>query len=568
MSANHTGAYPERFDKDAAIAATQSAALRGAALAFGKPPVKAKPLVNTYSGNNGALVAATKVGGARRLDNKASTSSLKADRPQDGQWSRHDRSVSRKSGNYTGLQQHILASGNGLLRPNVEQRRSTSFLAANLAVSRSPSVSPDVTGQRHLQKHSTGGGWEATTMSRRSASPWKSSTSSRSSDRPLDLTSIPPTTSLINMFEQNTTPSQSRPALLAAQKSVGSSAQRVPLVSALLPTPSLHPPKVQATTRISPIQHPPTSRPTSAVQPSIRQHAHSETRRPIPIGSRPQDIPTKNGRMEKSDIDDISSDDSFVSASDRMPSSRTPVHQQRRSDHYSSQYSDAAVDSLANAIVASSLATSRAASPSKNLRALGPPPPPSRRDPRGHHHLLHHNDKSRSGSPVKPTGLRTTMRKPKSEEEPDEGAKRRMKKAHLMKKHPNKHHEGDRKRWRDEITERERKRYEAVWASNRGLHLPPELESFVCNLVVRDIWSRSNLKDDVLEEVYSLVDRQGRGSLTKEEFVVGLWLVDQRLKGRKLPIRVSDSVWHSVGVLREIKLKPNKKQDKKSEKRK
>jgi hypothetical protein len=28
------------------------------------------------------------------------------------------------------------------------------------------------------------------------------------------------------------------------------------------------------------------------------------------------------------------------------------------------------------------------------------------------------------------------------------------------------------------------------------------LESSVCNLVVRDIWSRSNLKDDVLEEVY------------------------------------------------------------------
>jgi hypothetical protein len=45
-------------------------------------------------------------------------------------------------------------------------------------------------------------------------------------------------------------------------------------------------------------------------------------------------------------------------------------------------------------------------------------------------------------------------------------------------------------------------------------------------------------------------------------------LVDQRLKGRKLPIRVSDSVWHSVGVLREIKMKHDKKHDKKSAKRK
>jgi hypothetical protein len=141
------------------------------------------------------------------------------------------------------------------------------------------------------------------------------------------------------------------------------------------------------------------------------------------------------------------------------------------------------------------------------------------------------------------------MRKPKTEEEVDEGDKRRSKK-HIMKKHPNKHHEGDRKRWRDEITERERKRYEAVWASNKGLYTSssyPGSEYSVCNLVVRDIFSRSRLHADVLEEVYALIDKQQNGSLEKEEFVVGLWLIDQRLKGRKLPIRVSDHVWRSVG---------------------
>lgn len=124
-----------------------------------------------------------------------------------------------------------------------------------------------------------------------------------------------------------------------------------------------------------------------------------------------------------------------------------------------------------------------------------------------------------------------------------------------MKKHPNKHHEGARKRWRDIVTERERKRYEAVWASNRGLYLPSASgagngngnEGKVCNLVVRDVWSRSRLSKDVLEEVYALVDREESGDLGKEEFVVGLWLIDQRLKGRKLPIRVSESVWRSVG---------------------
>ena len=140
------------------------------------------------------------------------------------------------------------------------------------------------------------------------------------------------------------------------------------------------------------------------------------------------------------------------------------------------------------------------------------------------------------------------MRKERKEEE-DEGEARRRKKTHLMKKHPNKHHEGDRKRWRDEITERERKRYEAVWASNKGLYMSRGKETNVCSLVVRDIFSRSRLHTDVLEEVYTLVDRQKGGSLEKEEFVVGLWLVDQRLKGRKLPIKVSDSVWRSVRAL-------------------
>jgi hypothetical protein len=149
------------------------------------------------------------------------------------------------------------------------------------------------------------------------------------------------------------------------------------------------------------------------------------------------------------------------------------------------------------------------------------------------------------------------LRKTKSKEEVDEGEKRRTKKAHLMKKHPNKHHEGDRKRWRDQITERERKRYEAVWASNKGLHLSsiPGAENLVSNLVVKDIWSRSRLHHDVLEEVYALVDRNDNGMLDRESFVCGLWLIDQWLKGRKLPPRVSDSVWRSLGM-RGLKVRP------------
>jgi hypothetical protein len=178
--------------------------------------------------------------------------------------------------------------------------------------------------------------------------------------------------------------------------------------------------------------------------------------------------------------------------------------------------------------------------------------------------------------------MRTTMRKPPKQDEEEDANMARMGKRNLMKKHPNKHHEGDRKRWRDTVTERERKRYEAVWASNKGMYLtnaypapqqqplpvPKQLSGSsslshvrsddasygVLNIIVRDIWRRSRLGDDVLAEVWCLVDRSGRGWLSREEFVTGMWLVDQRLKGRKLPIRVGDSVWESIGGLEGVKV--------------
>lgn len=184
--------------------------------------------------------------------------------------------------------------------------------------------------------------------------------------------------------------------------------------------------------------------------------------------------------------------------------------------------------------------------------------------------------------------MRTTMRKaPRSSDDEDETMVKRGRK-NLMKKHPNKHHEGDRKRWRDVVSDRERKRYEGLWASNKGLFTSdstvpdgllggassssqnnlstasigrrapvnsPSPEDCVSGLVVRDIWSRSRLPDDVLSDIWELVNRTGTGTLSKDEFVVGIWLVDQRLKGRKLPQRVGDSVWSSVGTLGGVKVK-------------
>ncbi|THW01674.1 hypothetical protein D6D26_04922 [Aureobasidium pullulans] len=225
-------------------------------------------------------------------------------------------------------------------------------------------------------------------------------------------------------------------------------------------------------------------------------------------------------------------------------------------------------DSLANAIVASSLASSRAASPTKL-----PPSVPSTSRRTSHSSFLH-----RTPSPPK-KGMRHTMRKPSSDSdsEEDEDPYSKHKKKRFVRKHPNKHHEGDRKRWRDAVTQTERKRYEGVWAANKGIcveYTSEELDLLtthpeskeaekirvsvgdqVADIVARDIWLRSRLPVHELEQVWDLVDNQQCGRLCRDEFVVGLWLIDQRLKGRKIPVKVTDSVWNSVRLLSGIKVR-------------
>jgi hypothetical protein len=240
---------------------------------------------------------------------------------------------------------------------------------------------------------------------------------------------------------------------------------------------------------------------------------------------------------------------------------RTPSAQSRPrfSSTSSAKYTDERTGlterSLADAIVASSLASSRAPSPIK-IAAPAPPPPrrPSVSRSIFRHRQSSETDLSRHASPHK--GIRQTLRKHPSDDNEDEHTRRKHK--HFMK-HPNKHREGSRKRWKDKVTERERKRYEGVWAANKGMFLTTPLSvwnakvtaetltsELVLDLVVRDLWSRSRLPADALAEIWDLVDRQGVGILTRDEFVLGLWLIDQRLKGRKLPIRVSTTLWASV----------------------
>lgn len=282
----------------------------------------------------------------------------------------------------------------------------------------------------------------------------------------------------------------------------------------------------------------------------------------------------------------------------------------KKDNHTTATSSPLPLESLSNAIMAGNLAATRAPPTS----AQPPPLPAPRRhghgllhpDAKHHHHHRHtttgsgNNSTSHSRSPQRqagtgtgteppPTTLLTTLRQPPKHPSDDEDAgshhhhHKRRHKVSLQSKKKHAHHEGARKRWREEVSARERKRYEAVWASNRGLFAglvahpsssPPTYspgkstastqdttrsqdgsssrsgDDLVLNVVVRDIWARSRLPFDELAEVWDLVYHGQRGGLNREEFVVGMWLIDQRLRGRKIPARVSDSVWESARGMR------------------
>lgn len=162
----------------------------------------------------------------------------------------------------------------------------------------------------------------------------------------------------------------------------------------------------------------------------------------------------------------------------------------------------------------------------------------------------------------------------------------------------------------DYVSDLQRKKYEALWASNRGVYLTrvvtrlvgvnyEEDDSTTAGFVPKDalsvreiseraarlssqslstdvdegdvrqlhgldhveilelmhavvvlrIWSRSRLPQETLAAIWDLVDYRKDGTLNRAEFIAGIWLVDQCLYGRKLPKRVPLLVWASLGSL-------------------
>lgn len=618
----------------------QNAALQGATMAFGKPPVKPKPALKGIS-QNPALAAASKAGKDSNLAGRTISSQNTGTATDDDVGDNLTPHHTGRSAAGSGLDVRPVRSR--LNDPGWDEKRSVqrqakgnseSHIAANLAASRSVSTSPNrkpFAGQQRAVYRRVGQNVE-TDGSMENTNGYLSPISAETNSNAF----TPPTSELINAFEKiassplktDTSPRYQRPLSYPGNDLPSPASDPTPTtlgpksldIRASLNKPKPKPkPKPEALPGRASLGSP-------GFNPPISESDIAKKKPLVPSISRTKSIEKYTEKYSNKglttspsntdDNEDASSENSFVSASDGLQSDYKPrpvvakprhIHRNQQRpftasrDLAATSQSSMSVNSLANAMVASALASSRSQSPSGPSKSLAPAPPPTRRSTtsiftNAQAHML---QSSRTPSPSKSilqkhhtggkTGMRTTMRKtPRSSDDEDEGMVRRGRK-NLMKKHPNKHHEGDRKRWRDAVSDRERKRYEGLWASNKGLFTSPSTitksvpgvtsplprrnsgavgtkpgtsdslrsppEECVSSLVVRDIWSRSRLPDDVLSDIWELVDRSGTGMLSKDEFVAGVWLVDQRLKGRKLPQRVGDSVWASVGTLGGVKVK-------------
>lgn len=68
----------------------------------------------------------------------------------------------------------------------------------------------------------------------------------------------------------------------------------------------------------------------------------------------------------------------------------------------------------------------------------------------------------------------------------------------------------------------------------------------ICLLNSLDISGDIQLRRFNANPFRDLVDQNRKGKLTRDEFVVGMWLIDQSLRGRKLPIMaIPLEVWQS-----------------------
>ena len=626
--------------------ASNSSAITGANLAFSASSRSASAKhANSYSGTNGALAAAGAAGKEKRSFSK-----------QPGASAVHKHVSSREINRYPGITEanhvgNLRVAGNDLpeSQQSVNRRPSPSHVAALLAVSKSTFMQ-QATKQTPLS------------VSSRRPHMARSRSDVTSSQTPdIGIASDAPTKDLVAMFEsmgnarpnepsptmkytngqkprvispipvrpaqvrtsfsnaQAVEPSRSRPAPSSRPASVKPRVGTNPPApkgrkSSMLPPPPRKQESVpsvvdtppQVPRKITPVSSDSSANvnPPPDSLPALPQRSTSGTFSPVPSISKPSplSLPHRPSPLPSSYLQYRRSSSSIY---DPGPTSHAP----EPTLNLKSLTPQLTADSLAKAMVPSALASSRAASPSKSLLSIPPAlPPPRKSRPTSLFHQARSSEAMPTTRVASPGGVKVGMSKqtfrtlPLSSEDAS-GKRHGSGKNHRpwKKKHPNKHHEGDRKRWKDEINERERKRYEGLWAANKGIlfTLPPPprqsqgqdqyaqpqpqpQEMMVHPLIVKDIWRRSKLPDFVLEEIWELVTTftsATTGSvrplitlgmhndgddtpppppslpgLNREAFVVGTWLIDQKLKGRKLPNKVGESVWGSVRGMNGVRI--------------
>ncbi|CAG8664885.1 10047_t:CDS:2, partial [Racocetra persica] len=74
-----------------------------------------------------------------------------------------------------------------------------------------------------------------------------------------------------------------------------------------------------------------------------------------------------------------------------------------------------------------------------------------------------------------------------------------------------------------------RKRYEIVFGANK------DDDGYIDGAVVKEIYVRSRLDNQTLRKIWDLLDTDGDGRLSKNEFCVGMFLIDERLRGNPVP---------------------------------
>jgi hypothetical protein len=580
-----------------------NAAFIGATRAFAKLPVKPKEILGSnHSGRDGALSAAKSINSTppSRSSSDAAATPVNDNNPG-VYWSRGNLGDALSRSPSTATRSTLSA------RPSLSVSQSASYRAATIAAARysrstARDSSPGLTiipippgtgfeGGVGNTRHARSKSWTRDGMDNESK---RQATGKSMGEERTDATPIPATTSLVKIFEQ-----QSKIGGMRNERGTKPAIGRKPSLAKGTPPPIVSP-KPQRTIPIHSVS-PELQRPTPLTKPKPKPRRRTP---PTNIDLSEDTSRSFEGRVATNDTGNtgsfpkpslppprrtaqiISQAENSREPQEESPpllkrpgpnkpqhninSSQSPSRRIRRDLPFNpnqpllspSPYQDHALqrvsphmtgDSLANAIVGANLAIKQRSPPK---RSKTPPPVPTPRR-KGHHHF---SLRSRSLSPVKKTPMQLATLRP----QPDEEEKEKNLKHHRFRQ-PNKHHEGTRGRWRDEITEAERKRYEGVWAANKGLLVQPKslptAADEVHSLVVRDIWSRSRLPPQKLAMIWDLVvdasdENADTGRLGREQFVVGMWLIDQSLKGRNLPNSVSPSVWGSVrmrGV--EVRLK-------------